>query len=82
MAPAQDVTVDELDVPADLKRRYEIHVEPSTLDKAGAIRDVQARHIGHVVTLKGLVTRVTDVRPMITVATYLTGACEEKRGKI
>ena len=37
-----------------------------------------AKHIGKLVTVQGVVTRVTDVKPRIRVATYL--ATDEKAG--
>lgn len=39
---------------------------PGSSDKAVPIRQVGAKHIGHLVTVQGIVTRVTDVKPRIT----------------
>ena len=39
-----------------------------------ALRSVGAPHIGSLVTVRGIVTHATDVKPLITVATYLDDA--------
>ena len=60
-------------VPAALKRRYEVRLIPRTGDsksKALPIRKVKADTIGHLVTVKGIVTRVSEVKPQLALATY------------
>lgn len=39
------------------------------------IRDVKADCIGKLVTVRGIVTRVTEVKPMMVVATYSCDQC-------
>lgn len=39
------------------------------------IRDVKAEHIGRLVTVRGIVTRCTEVKPMMNVATYTCDQC-------
>lgn len=39
------------------------------------VRDVKAQHIGKLVKMKGIVTRATEVKPMMTVATYTCDQC-------
>lgn len=39
------------------------------------IRDVKAEHIGTLVTVRGIVTRCTEVKPMMCVATYTCDQC-------
>lgn len=46
-----------------------------SLSKTVAIRDVKAEHIGQLVTVKGIVTRCTEVKPLISVATYTCDQC-------
>lgn len=46
-----------------------------SLRKPLAIRDVKAEHIGKLVTVKGIVTRCTEVKPMLSVATYTCDQC-------
>ncbi|XP_051900600.1 DNA replication licensing factor MCM7 [Pristis pectinata] len=61
--------------PAELLRRFEIYFKhPSTM-KPKVIRDVKADSIGKLVTVRGIVTRVTEVKPMMVVATYTCDQC-------
>ena len=39
------------------------------------VRDVKADCIGKLVKMKGIVTRATEVKPMMTVATYTCDQC-------
>ena len=64
-------------LPPDLLRRYDVLLRPSASGKGGkplALRSVGAPHIGSLVTVRGIVTHATDVKPLITVATYLDDA--------
>ena len=61
-------------LPAALRRRYDVMFKPSSKVTPVALREVRAEHIGKLVTVKGIVTRVTDVRPLMIVAAY---TCEE-----
>jgi len=36
---------------------------------------VKANHIGKLISVKGVVTRATEVKPMISVATYTCDIC-------
>ena len=51
--------------PPELMRRFEVQVSPSIDAKASAIRSVHASQIGHLVTIRAIVVRVTDVKPRI-----------------
>ena len=61
--------------PPSLLRTYEVRLIPRAVDKAVIIRDVRAAAIGSLTTVKGIVTRVTDVKPMLTVAAYTCDTC-------
>lgn len=39
------------------------------------MRDVKADSIGHLVCVKGIVTRAAEVKPMMQVATYTCDQC-------
>lgn len=39
------------------------------------VRDVRADSIGNLVTVRGIVTRATEVKPMMAVATYTCDQC-------
>lgn len=45
------------------------------MDKPIAIREVKANNVGKLVTVRGIVTRSTEVKPMIVVATYTCDRC-------
>lgn len=62
-------------LPRELLRRYEVQLVPSSGEKAVPLRQVSAASIGHLVRVHGVVTRVTDVKPMLEVATYTCDTC-------
>lgn len=39
------------------------------------LRYVRSAHIGRLVTVQGIVTRITEVKPLIKVATYNCDQC-------
>lgn len=43
--------------------------------KAIPLREVRSNLIGHLVTVQGIVTRVTEVKPLLQVATYICDQC-------
>ncbi|CAJ0931886.1 unnamed protein product [Ranitomeya imitator] len=61
--------------PADLMRRFELYFKAPSTSKAQVVRDVKADSIGKLVTVRGIVTRVTEVKPMMVVATYTCDQC-------
>ncbi|KAI4466471.1 dna replication licensing factor mcm family member [Holotrichia oblita] len=61
--------------PSELMRRYEIYFKESSTCKIVPIREVKAEHIGKLVTVRGIVTRCGDVKPMMCVATYTCDQC-------
>ncbi|KAL6779626.1 MCM7 [Auxenochlorella protothecoides x Auxenochlorella symbiontica] len=58
-------------LPAALTRRFEVCIRPRSTTEHARLRQVGAAQIGHLVTFRGIVTQVTDVRPLLTIATYL-----------
>lgn len=60
--------------PPDLLRRVEVSFKAAT-QHTYPIREVLAEQIGHLVTVRGLVTRVTDVKPRIKIAAYTCDQC-------
>ncbi|XP_076058783.1 minichromosome maintenance 7 [Oratosquilla oratoria] len=61
--------------PPELIRRYEVYFKAPSSSKFLAIRNVKAFHIGKLVQVKGIVTRCTEVKPMMQVATYTCDQC-------
>ncbi|XP_071656344.1 DNA replication licensing factor MCM7 isoform X3 [Patagioenas fasciata] len=61
--------------PPELLRRFELYFRPPSACKPRVIREVRAASVGRLVTVRGIVTRVTDVQPMLLVATYTCDQC-------
>ncbi|XP_072033862.1 DNA replication licensing factor mcm7-like [Amphiura filiformis] len=61
--------------PAELMRRFEIYFKAPSQQKGLSVRDVKANNIGKLVNVRGIVTRCTEVKPMMTVATYTCDQC-------
>jgi DNA replication licensing factor MCM7 len=61
--------------PPELMRRYEVAFKLGSDVKSLAVRDVKAESIGKLVNIRGIVTRATEVKPMIQVATYTCDQC-------
>uniref|UniRef100_A0A1B0FC91 DNA replication licensing factor MCM7 n=1 Tax=Glossina morsitans morsitans TaxID=37546 RepID=A0A1B0FC91_GLOMM len=61
--------------PPELMKRFEVAIRPPSHETAHSIRDIKAEHIGKLVTVRGIVTRTTEVKPMIVVATYTCDRC-------
>lgn len=61
--------------PPELLRRFELQFKQSSLQKVESIRNVKARSIGKLTSVRGIVTRATEVKPMMTVATYTCDRC-------
>ncbi|KAI9796313.1 MAG: Mcm2-7 hexameric complex component [Piccolia ochrophora] len=87
MVDAQD---DEADLsqlpsvfPAELTRRYTLNFKPTTPSGAGgednqkalAVRDVRGEHLGHLIIVRGITTRISDVKPSVQIATYSCDRC-------
>lgn len=55
--------------------RSELYFKPPTTAKPKVVRDVKADTIGKLVNVRGIVTRATEVKPMMAVATYTCDQC-------
>lgn len=53
----------------------ELYFKPPTSTKPKVVRDVKADTIGKLVSVRGIVTRATEVKPMMAVATYTCDQC-------
>ncbi|CRK30025.1 hypothetical protein BN1708_015724, partial [Verticillium longisporum] len=84
---AMDVAVTNGDLPAaaerfpaELTRRYTLAFKPRTQtvdheSKAMAVRDVRGEHLGHLITVRAIATRVSDVKPVVSVSAYYCEGC-------
>ncbi|OTB03791.1 hypothetical protein M426DRAFT_59877 [Hypoxylon sp. CI-4A] len=66
--------------PAQLTRRYTLVFKPRTSTnekpvKALAVRQVRGDHIGHLIAVRGIATRVSDVKPIVQVGAYTCDRC-------
>merc|ERR1712195_252412 len=62
-------------LPDDLRRRYEVNFNLPDDTKCIPIRQVRAEHVGTLVRVRGVVTRVSDVKPTATTITYTCDKC-------
>lgn len=53
----------------------EVYFKTPSTCKPKVVRDVRADSIGHLVSVRGIVTRATEVKPMMAVATYTCDQC-------
>ncbi|KAI0877577.1 DNA replication licensing factor mcm7 [Hypoxylon argillaceum] len=79
-ANSNDPELAENIFPAQLTRRYTLVFKPRTSDgdkpiKALAVRQVRGEHLGHLITVRGIATRVSDVKPMVQVGAYTCDRC-------
>lgn len=61
--------------PPELLRRFEIAFKGHGEEKPVKIREVKASTIGKLISVKGIVTRATAVKPLMQVATYTCTMC-------
>ena len=69
--------------PPALTRRYTLNFKPITPagsssdrdTKAMAVRNVKGEHLGHLITVRGITTRVSDVKPSVQVNAYSCDIC-------
>lgn len=61
--------------PPELMRRFEVTFKANSLSKSLSVREIKAEHIGKLMTVRGIVTRCTEVKPMMIVATYTCDRC-------
>ncbi|MES1910185.1 MAG: hypothetical protein MHM6MM_002831 [Cercozoa sp. M6MM] len=65
-------------VPAELQRRFHVAVVHSEKTAPLTIRQVASKHVGHLVAVRGVVTRASDVRPLARVVTYTCNNCSQE----
>ncbi|EAW13889.1 DNA replication licensing factor MCM7 [Aspergillus clavatus NRRL 1] len=69
--------------PPELTRRYTLNFKPLTPSgssserdsKALAVRNVRAEHLGSLITVRGITTRVSDVKPSVQINAYTCDRC-------
>ncbi|CAK7348423.1 unnamed protein product [Dovyalis caffra] len=61
-------------MPSEIKRYFEVYIRAPSKGRPFTIREVKASCIGQLVKISGIVTRCSDVKPLMQVAVY---TCEE-----
>ncbi|KAI0720419.1 MCM-domain-containing protein [Fomitopsis betulina] len=61
--------------PDHLLRRYNLYFRPLRSDVAMAVREVKGTHLGELITVRGIVTRVSEVKPLLKVNAYTCDVC-------
>ncbi|KAK4217046.1 DNA replication licensing factor mcm7 [Rhypophila decipiens] len=66
--------------PPELTRRYTLVFKPRTETpdhpvKALSVRQVRGDHLGSLITIRGIATRVSDVKPIVQVGAYTCDRC-------
>lgn len=67
--------------PPELTRRYTLNFKPVTptageaAKKLLAVRQVRGEHLGRLITVRGITTRVSDVKPSIRIQAYTCDRC-------
>ncbi|KAM3467406.1 hypothetical protein NHJ6243_000027 [Beauveria neobassiana] len=79
-AAERDPTIEEDKFPAELTRRYTLVFKPRVngpdfASKALAVRHVRGDNLGHLITVRAIVTRVSDVKPIVQVSAYTCDRC-------
>lgn len=69
---------EDLKFPPQLMRRYTLYFKPPSGADGGktlAVRQVRGKHLGHMIKVRGIVTRVSDVQPAVEVTAYVCDVC-------
>ncbi|PPQ71415.1 hypothetical protein CVT24_012233 [Panaeolus cyanescens] len=61
--------------PHHLLRRYNLYFKPLTSNIPMAVRDVRGSYLGRLITVRGIVTRVSEVKPLLQVNAYTCDVC-------
>ncbi|KAG9288266.1 hypothetical protein G9A89_021297 [Geosiphon pyriformis] len=64
--------------PPNLTRRHNIYLKPPSNDKPLAVREANGACLGHLITVRGIVTRVSDVKPFLLINTYSCDTCGDE----
>lgn len=59
----------------ELMRRFEVYFKDFDTSKEYSVREIKADKIGKLVTVRGIVTKCSDVMPLLVVATYTCDQC-------
>lgn len=69
----QNIDINKV-VPKELQQRFEIKIISSK--HPVSIREIKSKNVGQLISVTGIVTRITKVKPHVRVATYACDKCE------
>lgn len=82
MSQRLTTNVDDNQIPAEIKRRYELIIVPKDEKiETTPLRQVGADQIGSLISVVGIVTRASDVKPHIAVASFVCDVCGHEEFK-
>ncbi|XP_003737980.1 DNA replication licensing factor mcm7 [Galendromus occidentalis] len=61
--------------PPELLKRFEVYFKLPAEQKMSSVRDLKAIYLGKLIGVKGVVIRCTEVKPLMSVATYICDQC-------
>lgn len=62
-------------VPPALLRRYAVYFKAPSRAPQLAVRQIRSEHVGGLVSVRGIITRVSEVKPLLQVGTYTCEQC-------
>jgi len=75
---AANADADLAQFPPRLIRRYDLYLRPMASDPVLAVREVRGAHMGKLITVRGIVTRVSEVKPKLLVNAFSCDACDSE----
>ncbi|CAE6433643.1 unnamed protein product [Rhizoctonia solani] len=72
---AENEEAGQVGFPPQLLRRYDLYFQPLSSDVALAVREVRGKHLGQLITIRGIVTRISEVKPLLLVNAYTCDKC-------
>ncbi|KAM0746072.1 ATP dependent DNA helicase [Meredithblackwellia eburnea MCA 4105] len=61
--------------PKALMRRYNLYFRPLTTSPPLSVRQVRGTYLGKLITLRAIITRVSEVKPLLLVNAYTCDSC-------
>ncbi|VFQ59894.1 unnamed protein product [Cuscuta campestris] len=62
-------------MPPEIKRIFEVYITATSKVRPLTIREVKASYIGQLVNISGIVTRCSDVKPLMQIVVYTCEQC-------
>ncbi|CAE6477748.1 unnamed protein product [Rhizoctonia solani] len=72
---AENEEMGQVGYPPELLRRYDLYFQPLSAAVALAVREVRGKHLGQLISIRGIVTRISEVKPLLLVNAYSCDKC-------